>query len=352
MTWRYQYRGFTLVELMVAITIGLIILAAVSSVFVSAKRSYNEQDRQAKMQENARFALHFLMYDLRNAGYYGCLDDVNADTVKNTLKPGGGLFLNALFPIEGLDNATAGSQWYPSADSTSVPAGIRENTDAIVLRMALANNAVNIARPMPNSSSILHVDALGGITEGDIIMLSDCASADIMQVTEANGTALTIQHNPGGSILPGNNTQFLQKPYSPPARVMKFTSRMYYIGERMTSGGVKVPGLWRKDNTDPAEELVEGVEHMHITYGKDTDTPPDDIPNVYLRAGQAGLQTPAEWERVRAIRIGLLVRTPSDKDQDKDIVTNWDVNGHPVAASGDNYRRRLFHVTVQLRNML
>lgn len=348
MTQRHHYRGFTLVELMVAITIGLIILAAVSSIFVSAKRSYNEQDRQAKMQENARFALHFLMYDLRHAGYYGCLDDVNADTVNNTLNSG--LFLNALFPIEGLDNVTAGSQWYPSADGTSIPANILPNTDALVLRMALPTSAINIASPMPNTSAILKVDALGGINDGDVIMLSDCASADVMQVTAVNGTAFTIQHNTGDSDPPpGNATQFLSKPYSPPASVMRFTSRMYYLGRR--TDGTNIPGLWRQDNTSAAEELVEGVEHMHITYGIDTDNPMDDVPNVYLRAGQAGLQTPAEWARVRAVRIGLLVRTPSNKDQDKDIINNWDVNGEPVAVS-DNHRRRLFHVTVQLRNML
>lgn len=337
-----RIRGFTLVELMVAITIGLIILAAVTSLFVSTKRSYSEQDRQAKMQENARFALNFLSYDLRLAGYYGCLDDVDAQSVNSIVNPGS-LFLNALYPVEGIDNASG--TWYPSNDTATVPSGMMANTDAIVLRMASPLDAVNLAEPMPNTSAELKLDSVAGLDDGDVVMLSDCSSADVFQITAVQ-SSLHIQHN-GGTGTPGNSTQKLSKPYSPPAQIMKFNTRVYFI--KNNNG---VPGLFRQDNNGTPEELVAGVDQMQIMYGKDTDTPTDDVPNIYLKAGQAGLQTADEWARVRSVRIGLLVRTPTEEGGSKDAHSGtWKVNGETVAAYTDNNRRRAFQITVSMRNL-
>jgi prepilin-type N-terminal cleavage/methylation domain-containing protein len=66
--------GFTLVELMVAVTIGLIILAAVSQIFVTSRLSYKLEENLARVQENGRFAMEFLSRDLRMAGYAGCVN--------------------------------------------------------------------------------------------------------------------------------------------------------------------------------------------------------------------------------------------------------------------------------------
>lgn len=342
-------KGFTLVELMVAITISLIILAAVTSLFVSTKRTYTEQDRQAKMQENARFALNFLAYDLRQAGYYGCLDDINTETVTSLLNASA--TLNALYPIEGVDNATG--QWYPSGN-TALPAGIKANTDAIVLRMADPNNAVNITDPMPNTSAELKVDSITNLAIGDIVMLSDCSSADVFQLTNIQTSSNHLQHN-SGTGTPGNSTQQLSKRYSPPSQVLKFITRAYFIKDNPVT---LVPGLFRQENGGAAEELVAGVDQMQITYGKDTNTPPDDYPNIYLKAGAAGLQSADDWGRVRTIRIGLLVRTPGEqngaKGGDKDAQTDTkDINGESIslASYNDNNRRRIFHMTVKMRNL-
>jgi type IV pilus assembly protein PilW len=345
---RNKSNGFTLVELMVSLTIGLIILAAVSSVFVTSKRSYNEQDRQAKMQENARFALNTLMHDLRHAGYYGCMDDITSDTVTNTVNAHSSLYLNALYPIEGLDDAAAGKKWYPG-DTVDLPAGIKPGTDALIIRTALADNPISLSSAMPNSSAELKVTSTAGLSEGDIVLISDCSTAAIFQLTAVQSSSLHLQHNTG-SNTPGNSTKDLGKSYMPPASVLKFVSRVYYVRE--VDG---VPTLYRKDNHGAAVPLVDGVEQMQITYGKDTDTPIDDIPNLYLRAGQAGLQTAADWERVRTVRLGLLVRTTSDRDLEENVGQgDLDVNGFTISADDvkDRNRRRVYHVTVNLRNLL
>jgi type IV pilus assembly protein PilW len=342
-------RGFSMVELMVSITIGLIIMSAVSTMFVSTKRTYNEQDRQAKMQENARFALHFLMRDLRLAGYYGCVDDINPETIGNSLNTtadGSAFKLNATYPIEGLEDGAG--RWYPSG-ITALPTGINAGTDAIILRFADVSSDIELDKAMPNTSGVLKITSTGTIVDGDIIMISDCASADVLQITGVH-TEPHFGHNTGdNSPGPGNVRKELSKPYTPPAKIMKFIARTYYI--RNNASGI--PSLYRQDNNEDAQELVEGVESMHVTYGIDTDG--DDIANQYAIAGAAGVLTTADqWANVRSVRLGLLVRTVAEDSPHEDIKRDaWEVNGEPfVLVGADRNRRRLFHVTVQLRNLL
>lgn len=344
-----RMRGMSLVELMVAMTIGLIILAAISSIFVTSRQTYTTQDRMARLQENARFAMQFLIKDLRLAGFYGCLDNIDPNTVNNTLNNDTAFAYNALLPIEGLENATG--TWSPSG-ATTLPSGIESGTDAVVIRMADTSTAANISGSMPNESAELDVSSTSGFAEDDIIMVSDCANADIMQVTQVQDTALKIQHNPGGST-PGNETQKLSKSYAPPTKVFKFITRRYFV-KRKANG---IPSLYRQDNAGAEQELVEGIENLQILYGKDTDTPPDDTPNLYLKAGDAGLTTTDDWSGVKSVRIGLLAVTVNDKDTDIDT-GSYDVDGDGaadltlVASDNDRNKRRIFQVVVQLRNML
>jgi type IV pilus assembly protein PilW len=96
------------------------------------------QDRLARLQENARFAMQFLIKDLRLAGYYGCVDEINSETVHNTVNSSSFAF-NLTTPIEGLSNVSGSvsaptGTWYPSTDTT-VPSKIKLGTDAVAIRM-------------------------------------------------------------------------------------------------------------------------------------------------------------------------------------------------------------------------
>jgi type IV pilus assembly protein PilW len=344
-----RIRGFSLVELMVALTIGLIILAAVSMLFVNSKKTYTTQDRLARLQENARFAMQFIIKDLRLTGYYGCVDEINADSVNNTLNSSTSFAYNAQIPLEGL-NSAAGT-WYPSGSAT-LPSGIASGTDAIAIRMGDASSSAYIDTEMPNSSAELKVNSVTGFSDGDIIMVSDCTSTDIMQITQVQTSSVKLQHNSGGGSSPGNSTQKLSKAYSPSGngtRIMKFMTRQYFI----RTGASGNPALFRQDNTSTPVELVDGVESMQVLYGKNTDGIVPKVPNVYLKAGAAGLQSATDWSSVVSVRIGILAKTVNDKDTDIDSGT-YDVDGDGTTdftAPGDHNKRRIFQAVVQLRNL-
>ena len=92
---------------------------------------------------------------------------------------------------------------------------------------------------------------------------------------------------------------------------------------------------------------------MHVLYGKNTDGIVPKVPNVYLKAGAAGLQSATDWSSVVSVRIGILARTVNDKDTDIDSGT-YDVDGdgaNDFTALGDRNKRRIFQAAVQLRNL-
>jgi type IV pilus assembly protein PilW len=352
-----RIRGFSLVELMVALTIGLIILAAVSTLFVSSKQTYTTQDRLARLQENARFAMHFIIKDLRTAGYFGCVSELTPGSINNTLNNKTDFAWNAQIPIEGVNNIAGAygsptGTWYPSGNNV-MPTNAIPGTDAVTVRMADSDSDISLNQEMPNESAVLKTSTITGLSEGDVIMVSDCASADIMQITQLDPTDPHIVHNSGDNDpLPGNDTQFLSKTYSPSSspdgtRIMKFVTRRYFI----STGASGNPALFRQDNIAAAVELVDGIENLQVLYGKDTDS--DGKPNIYLKAGDAGLQSEADWSSVRSVRIGILARTVNEKDTDVDSNT-YDIDDDgttDVPAQNDRNKRRVFQAAVQLRNL-
>lgn len=62
-------RGFSLIELMIAMVIGLILLLGVSQVFLSSRQTFTTNEAMTKLQENGRFALEFIATSARQAGY-------------------------------------------------------------------------------------------------------------------------------------------------------------------------------------------------------------------------------------------------------------------------------------------
>jgi type IV pilus assembly protein PilW len=62
-------RGFTLVEILVALAIGALLTSGFVQIFSSSKKTYLIQDNLSRLQENARFAMDFLARDIRMAGH-------------------------------------------------------------------------------------------------------------------------------------------------------------------------------------------------------------------------------------------------------------------------------------------
>ena len=214
---------------MVALTIGLILLAALTRLFVTSRSTYTLEEGLARVQESGRFAMEFLAQDIRMAGYIGCASSTNTTVQNNLNNPNYGTDLT---PTLGGHRYT-GSGGSPSALSDWTPAlpgtvngivyfsagDVEPNTDVLVVRRA-SETGIKLGETMSTTSASLKIDANpGGLVDNDIVMVSDCTNADIFQITgpDSFGTGSNnLVHNTGEST-PGNQTQALSKP-TPPMR--------------------------------------------------------------------------------------------------------------------------------------
>lgn len=369
---RDRGKGFSLTELMIAMTIGMLLMVAISSLLVSTKKSYGTQNAMARMQENGRIALQLVSRDVRNAGYFGCSNGINGPIRNNLNTPTDtGAWSNTV-PLQGNDGGIA--VVYPGSDAA--PAGTPDAnypSDVIGIRYTDGATDLPIAEPfMPQPSAAVHLPPGNGLRVGDVVMLSDCSGGDIFTITgpsDPDSTG-TLNHNSGTTGGVENTTQSLSRVYGADAKIIKFVSRYYFV---KTNASGQPALYWQLPNADPVtglpiqEELVEGIERLELLYGVDTDG--DGIPDRYVKAGDPTyLVSKTHWKTVRTVRIGILARSYAnhtgnaartsahaahelDSNQyDVDGDGAIDVDAATLTTEQRGYFRRVFRTTIWLRN--
>ena len=335
--------GLTLVELLVAVTLGAIILTGAVTLFVNNRDSYKSINELSRLQETARYALGMIVRDIRVAGYFGCADQGDTVTL-NVAAAAGQLWdfnldpdLGAIIPaVEGFDSAFPANDFLPSGFSVSVGnsgAGgdILANTDAITLRyiagsmldVAPANGTLDYqvtADAINGTGSTVRVDSTTGFAFNQVAAIADCGGADIFRIS-ATPTATAVQAN-----ALSRNYNATSSPMIAP-----FVGVRYYIGDNGRGpGGEVYPSLYRtiiRPDITPGvalsesrQELFEGVENMQILYGVDTSG--NGVPDSYVPSGDSplGAADPAgNWANIVSVRIAILVRTIDQHGRDADV---------------------------------
>ena len=152
-------RGFSVVELMVAVTLSMILMAGVLSIFASSKVTYLSNEKTARLQENGRMALDMIVRDIRAAGYMGCAKAVPFNTTLNTPTA---LLWDYSRPMQGFE--WTGAAWSPALTTAVIPSAqaASNGSDAILLRVAqrssLAQRSLDqIGRSVPDHVSFARV---------------------------------------------------------------------------------------------------------------------------------------------------------------------------------------------------
>lgn len=341
-----RHRGFSLVELMIAMTIGFIVLAGIGYLYIESRQSFRSMDNLSRMQESARYALEIISRDIRMAGYRGCAS--SSGGFYNTLNNSGTSAYNFGLPINGYDGD--GGTWAPvlppASEGGLAGLSILAGTDAIILRSAFGSGTT-VSKQPGNSSADLQITAPNDLSINDIVMVTNCTAATVFQITNMNvsGTGKNVVHNTGAGVgvaAPGNSTKDLVENYSASGgEMIKMQSKSYFI----RTGASGSPALWQFDNYKPAggdnpAEIAEGVENMQILYGLDADS--NGIVESYSAANAV-----ANWSQVAAVRISLLVT-----GNDDNVATSkqkYNYNGALVDAP-DQRLRQVFTTTVSVRN--
>lgn len=336
-------RGFSLIELMIAMTIGLIVLAGVGYLYVESRQAFRSMDNLSRMQESARYALEVMARDIRMAGYRGCAS--SSVEIKNVLNSPTSFAHNFSVPINGFEGSGMGwSPALPTGAGGLDTAKVEPGTDAFTLRGAFGGGTTITAQP-GGTSADLKVTPPHDLAKDDIVLASTCEVATAFNITNINiiGAGQNVVHNEGvGS--PGNSTKDLGAVFVG-GELLKMQTKSYFIRESaISTPSNKRFSLWQFDNHkasggDNPAEIADGIENMQILYGSDANS--DGIVESYSKADVV-----PDWKKVAAVRISLLVAGNDNVASGKQKYT---YDGAAVEA-GDLRLRQVFTTTVSLRN--
>lgn len=254
--------GFSLVQLMIALPLGLLVVAAVLKIFTGSMQGISLQNNFSRVQENGRLATELMMRDIRGADYWGCAGDIGKIT--NHLDTTDSLYDESMLPTAGMGIDGENDVASYEIDGITVEAG----TDTLTLRGVASLPGVKVTPPyMPSTAAVIHITTGSSIVKGDILLISDCREADLFSNTQTNtATSGNIGHNTGAlaGAVP-NITKNLSHTYDGSAQILAPFTKIYFIGINTSN----TLSLYRSDDGS-AKELVRGVNDLQLTYGEDT----------------------------------------------------------------------------------
>jgi type IV pilus assembly protein PilW len=323
-------RGFTLIELMIGITIGLIVLLGLVVFFSYNSRNQHDLERSIVRLENSRFALDTLTEDLLHAGYYAQHVPDSGASYNATVPcpadilPADILKLGWNVDATQMPPAVQGLPADPTDAAQSCLTGLRAGTDVITVTHAETGAATTLASTV---STNLYIQT------------TSCAT-DAKRVIVDTGPDSNFDLN--DLLCNKKNT------------VHRLMQRTYFLSDcNNCTSNDGIPSLKRGEligNSFVVNTVAEGVEQLQFEYGVDTDS--DGQVDEWLAfAGITGAAS-YEWRNVVAVRVHMLTRS---SQRDPGQVEQRTFQMGPLTLEPADlpagYRRTLLTTTVPLTNV-
>jgi len=298
---KHRQSGFSIIELLVAVTLGLFLMAALVEVLLSGNRSFTSANHLSRLQENGRIATGMIVTDLKRAGYMGGNSEIDQ--------------------ILGSEGPVVPATTCPTADTTWG----RMITERI---SGLDDTNAGYAC-IPNASYL----------RGDVLTVRLASPWIVTGALSANQMYLRTSMFEG-KIFRGSDTADITNTVSDtPQSVHDLLSYSYFVGDSgRTCSGAAVPSLFRvrlgPTGQPLADELLPGVEHFQVQYS---------VNGQYLDADNVD-----DFDQVVTARIWLLIRSECAETSFTDGRTY--ILGDQVYTPADSFRRQLYSSVVMLRN--
>jgi len=323
-----RQRGVSLIELMVALVIGLVLIGGAVYVYNQSRNNYTTNDIVARLQETGRFAMSVIEPDIRMSNYWGLVKGASV--------------------ITGQAPQTAGSAGAPTACGNNFAYDLNSSIEG-------NNNQYGIGCGAQGGGAVASSDTL------TIRRVSTVASA----ATESN--RLTVCSTRMMGRLLNDNTACTA---APNGQVNPLVVNAYYVA-RQSAQDTTVPALrrWRLPTAAEAaalafigEEVISGIEDMQVQLGVDP-TGARGTATQYVNPNAV----PADSQIV-SVRIWLLVRADRPETGfvdgqtyqygDRALANGVTANLNAVGAAtqayrpNDGFHRILMSRTIQIRNAL
>ena len=397
-------RGFSLVEFMIAIVLGLLVTDAMIAMFMSVRSASRTTQGVGALSDSGRFALDTIEQAVRSAGNMACdstapvvasgvpvirvLSELNAGAsplVSDYSQPVAGYEAVGTAPGASLTiantpvAAASASDWVtspalgtdldallfapPTPAGEAAPTGaIIAGSDVLVVHETLPGTrpaytvAVATGAPsFPISSSTTFAGA------GQIGAISNCVQTEVFQVASFTPATMTVSLS--GVVNPGNNGGTLSPniDFQVGAQVDPIDTIAFYVGIGADGDGALYKyesngGVLGDATYSVNQELVPDVENMQILYGIETaGSSATETADQYVTADQvANDSVTGDFNGVISVKIALLVASPPGTVPRGTAVAasppdllgdNW------ALASADNRMRKVYEQTMFLRNM-
>lgn len=400
---RVGQAGSSIIELMIAVVVALVLLAALAAMYGSSVKARNEIERTNRQIENGRYASQLLRDDVQLAGFYGELNMVdqtpelprpgvlpNVCVTHLSANPGDGVVVaDATFDgtLNGLDYLAVSMHLHVQGFDNVDPADatlpdciagldLRPATDIIVVRRVLTCDA---AAGCPFTANAPHLQASQCGQTGSPEISTTPFFLRAVADSAVNATfTLRDQNCINDGTYNANNTP-----------VRRFITHIYFIANNNVAGD-GIPTLKRLDLRADGwftEALVEGIENMQLEYGVDgndgnadgiandrdadgtpdepNDGEPDGVPDQYLSdpadattivlaASTCPNFAVCAWASVATVRLNLLSRStekrPGYQDENTYAMGNKTIDAKNLTSEERSYPRQVIQTVIQLRN--
>ncbi len=316
--------GFTIIEWMIALTIGLFLFAGMMSLYSISHETTNDSLDSGELQENGRIAMNLLLKDLRMVGFWG---DYTGSIL--SVASGSSVTLSAA-----ATNLAAGSDCLDERSSGSFPSDGNNTRPVWAVHVNSAGN---------KGTSLACVTNTALSPDSDFI--------NIKRLKGENATALTLDNNHFYMATTVNSGRFFRGNESAPTtavmpnrRIWEYLNHLYFI--RVSNNIPELHMMYLLDTMNDSS-LVQGIEKMRILFSVDTTFVQDNVGDQYVASENI---TQQQWDegRVLGARIFILVRSiqPSASYSNSNTYQLGDITFIP----NDHYRRLLLQSSVKFKN--
>lgn len=346
-----RQNGFSLVELMVGLTLGLMLSIAVIGVYVAQMSTYKTNTAQATIQSAENAITGLITPIIRSAGFCGCTTVLKANS---NLNAGGPPPLGTLNTtpsmIRGYDaaagttinitqtnmaNGSNASLWSPSLDA-SLLGNIQSISDVLIVLGPSQGSAPIAVSSITSGSSSLVLQSSSGITSGQIGAISDCLKATVFKVTGVSGN--TISHLAGSGALTNASDAFSVN-YPIGSQFVPLSQTAFFVANDPSGQSALVRATLNSTGTWTLQSLIPNVDTMQVLYGIGSN-------------GSLSQYVPASgvtsWDQVYAVRIAFLLSGLQGSSTKSP--TQFNLMGTTVNVPSDNKLRHVFEITINLRN--
>lgn len=322
---RCRAGGFTLVELLVSLVLGLMLSAGIVNIYLQNKQNYMQDEELARMQENARYAIGLLKRELTMGGFVAGIGDYSGITPESVAT----------------DCVSAG-QWALNVQGDIFELINNYNGGAFTTRNGTSWNCLDAAEIQPLTDIVSVKRTADRRTLANGSFTGNLSAADqaqwYLRAFDNNATLTWTYVDAGGSIAAdvsaGNGVDYWE-----------YYSQIFYLRNFSRTAGDGIPTLCIERLIASAmttDCLVEGIEDMQIEVGVDTNH--DSVPDFFDPE-----PTAAEIREAVVVRVYLLVRSVEDIANYTNTKT-YTLGNKVIAAQNDGFMRRVFSTTIQMRN--